>query len=126
VRPDPSIGPTTDCGPSSMTPIADKDLRLTYICNHRKAVGYKTELLVEYNNGARDFALVNSCFSLWPADTQAFLEKHNWIISQSKNPWRKLGFKTDPSLKKNRITHDYDEFSDLPWVLQKIKDYKTK
>lgn len=106
--------------PKGYIPTPEDD-KLDCIVNERKAVGWKMELLVVYKGGDVIFSTIQSCYQAFPKETEEYLLKYNWIQVNSKDKWRKLGFRTDPKSKRNRDVHDYDEFSQDPKILDLIK-----
>jgi hypothetical protein len=79
------------------------------------------ELLVVYRGGDVVFSTINSCYAAFPKETEEYLLKYNWLQLNSRDKWRKLGFKTDPKHKRNKDAHAYDEFSKDPKVLAAIQ-----
>lgn len=104
----------------------DNDDELEAIVNERKQVGWKMELLVKYKSGDLIYSTINSCYQLFPKETDAYLKKYKWLQLNSKNIWFKLGYKTDPKHKRNRHVHPYDEFSDDPAVKALIQQSNQK
>lgn len=102
------------------------DDELEAIVNERKQMGWKMELLVQYKSGDLIFSTINSCYQLFPKETEEYLKKYNWFQLNSKNRWFKLGYKTDPKHKRNINVHPYDEFSDDPAIRALIQQSNQK
>jgi hypothetical protein len=128
VKPDPSKGiweEKTVIHPKGYIPKSWEN-ELDMICNERKGVGWKMELLVIYKSGDIIFSTINSCYQLFPKETEEYLLQYNWIQLNSRDKWRKIGFRTDPKSKRNRDVHQYDEFSQDPKILDLIKKTNGK
>ena len=104
----------------------DDDDELEAIVNERKQMGWKMELLVQYKSGNLIYSTINSCYRLFPKETEEYLKKHKWFQNNSKNKWFKLGYKTDPRHKRNKNVHPYHEFSDDPTIRALIQQSNQK
>ena len=51
------------------------------------------------------------------------LVQHNLHQENSKYKWRKIGYNSDPQTKANLQTHDFDDFTDIPKYLERIKNH---
>jgi hypothetical protein len=128
ILPDPAIGYVTeeDNGTIALAPGVE-NLPVA-IVNHRKAVGWKAELLAEYANGERAFNRIVWLYQNLPDKTQQYLTQHNLIRSIGNDRWRKIGFKADPRSKASGNYHDYDEWCDKPetkaLIREKLGEYR--
>jgi hypothetical protein len=105
-----------------------KEEKIT-ILNHRKGQGWKVELEVldkRQKHPKPYFAIITGCYRSFPNVTEKYLEHHNFIQHNSRDKWRKIGYKSDPLRKKNLNTHDFDEFTDLPKFLKLIEKHTKK
>jgi hypothetical protein len=84
------------------------------------------ELLVEYKSGDLIFSTINSCYKLFPKETEAYLLKWNLLQLNSRDRWRKIGFRNDPKSRRKSVAHDYDEFTTDPKILALIKKCQQK
>jgi hypothetical protein len=125
--PDPKIGPI-DVNEIPTKAISGKiGVKPVAIVNHRKMVGWKAELLVEYNDGTRDFGTIRSLFhSVFPKETEEYLRKHNLIQDNAINKWMKIGYREDPRKKSKSCMHDYDDWCELPEFKKLIKEVFAK
>jgi hypothetical protein len=102
---------------------------LITILNHRKVQGWKIELEVldkRQHNAKPYFAIIHGCYRNFPHVTVKYLNYHNLFQHNSREKYRKLGYKSDPVSKQNRKTHDFDEFTDIPKFLKLIKKHTEK
>jgi hypothetical protein len=124
--PDPTIGPTEISMRKTKT--VRGGVKPVRIVNHRKMQGWKAELLVEYNNGTRDFGTINSLIHDvgFVRETEEYLEAQNLVQENATKKWRMIGYDNDPKKKSRSSIHDYDDNTELPEFKNSIKEICAK
>lgn len=99
---------------------------VTYL-NHRKCQGWKMEFLILDKSLAKStpayYAISVGCYKKFPKTVERYLVQHNLHQENTKYKWRKLGYSSDPRTKANLQTHDFDDFTDIPKYLERIKNH---